>query len=89
MLMLLQAHLLRTFVANLKIYTIYALCPESFCDKNLAIRKVFAFSDSADINCLLVLGQANSSNRRRNQVGLQFFILLGVLQRQKNEHGKI
>ena len=25
---------------------IYALYPESFCDKNLAIRKVFAFSDS-------------------------------------------
>ena len=25
----------------------YALYPESFCDENLAIRKVFAFSDSA------------------------------------------
>ena len=46
MLKILQAHLLRTFVANLKIYTIYALCPEIFCNKNLAIRKVFAFSDS-------------------------------------------
>ena len=26
---------------------IYALYPESFCGENLAIRKVFAFSDSA------------------------------------------
>ena len=26
---------------------IYALYPESFCGRNLAIRKVFAFSDSA------------------------------------------
>ena len=34
------------FVANLKIDAIYALYPESFCDKNLAIRKVFAFCDS-------------------------------------------
>ena len=25
---------------------IYALCPESFCVKNLAVRKVFVFSDS-------------------------------------------
>ena len=39
-------HLLCTFVANLKINAIYALYPESFCDKNLAIRKVFAFCDS-------------------------------------------
>ena len=29
-----------------EIDTIYVLYPESFCDKNLAIRKVFAFSDS-------------------------------------------
>ena len=42
----LQTHLLRTFVANLKIDAIYALYPESFCGKDLAIRKVFAFSDS-------------------------------------------
>ena len=47
MLKILQAHLLRAFVAKLKIYAIYALYPESFCDKNLAIRKVFAFCDSA------------------------------------------
>ena len=46
MLKILQAHLLRTFVANLKIYTIYALHPECFCDKNLTIWKVFALSDS-------------------------------------------
>ena len=35
------------FVANLKIDAIYVFYPESFCDKNLAVRKVFAFSDSA------------------------------------------
>ena len=33
-------------VANLKIDAIYALYLESFCEPNLAIRKVFAFSDS-------------------------------------------
>ena len=43
---ILQNHLLYAFVANLKIVAIYALYPESFCDKNLAIRKVFAFCDS-------------------------------------------
>ena len=46
MLKILQAHLLRAFVANSKIGAIYALYPESFCDKNLAIRKVFTFCDS-------------------------------------------
>jgi len=45
MLKILQAHLLRAFVANLKIYMIYALYLESFCEKTLAVRKVFAFSD--------------------------------------------
>ena len=40
---ILQNHHLGAFVANLKIGTIYALYPESFCDKNLAIRKVFVF----------------------------------------------
>ena len=48
---ILQNHLLCAFVANLKIGAIYALYPESFCNKNLAIRKVFAFCDSG---CLLV-----------------------------------
>ena len=43
---ILQNHLVCAFVANLKIGWIYALYPESFCDKNLALRKVFAFSDS-------------------------------------------
>ena len=47
MLKILQAHLLPAFVANSKIDAIYALYLESFCDKNLAIRKVFAFCDSA------------------------------------------
>ena len=40
---ILQNHLLCAFVANLKIDALY---PESFCYKNLAIRKVFAFCDS-------------------------------------------
>ena len=44
---ILQNHLLYAFVANLKIVAIYALYLESFCDKNLAIWKVFAFCDSA------------------------------------------
>ena len=49
MLKILQAHLLHAFVANLKIDVLY---PESFCDKNLAVRKFFAFSDSGDgIDC--------------------------------------
>ena len=43
---ILQTHHLRTFVANLKIDAIYALCPESFATTILAIRKVFVFSDS-------------------------------------------
>ena len=46
---ILSNHLLCAFVVNLKIDAIYALYPESFCDKNLAIRKVFAFCDSAQI----------------------------------------
>ena len=44
---ILQNHLLCAFVADLKNDAIYALYPESFCDKKLAIRKVFAFCDSA------------------------------------------
>ena len=43
---ILQNHLLCAFVANLKIDALY---PESFCNKNLAIRKVFAFCDSATV----------------------------------------
>ena len=46
MLKILQAHLLRAIVANSIIDAIYALYLESFCDENLAVRKVFAFSDS-------------------------------------------
>ena len=46
---ILQNHLLCAFVADLKIDAIYALHPESFCDKKLAIRKVFAFCDSEQI----------------------------------------
>ena len=43
---ILQAHLLRAFVANLKIDAKYALYPETFCDKNLAVWNIFTFSDS-------------------------------------------
>ena len=52
MLKILQAHLLRAFVANLEIDAIYALYPKSFCDKILAIRKVFAFCDSGNLPIL-------------------------------------
>ena len=45
MLKILQTHPFRAFVANLKIDAVYAHHLESFCDKNLAVRKVFAFSD--------------------------------------------
>ena len=51
--------LLPVFVENLKIDAIYAFYPESFCDENLAIRKVFFFSDSGrnniDINIDIIL----------------------------------
>ena len=43
---ILQNYLLCAYVAELKIDAIYALYPEIFCDKNLAIRKVFTFCDS-------------------------------------------
>ena len=48
---ILQNHLLCAFVANLKIDGIHVLYQESFCDKNLAIRKVFAFCDSEYFQC--------------------------------------
>ena len=48
MLKILQAHLLQAFVANSKIGAICVLYTESFRDKNLAVRKVFAFSDSGN-----------------------------------------
>ena len=53
---ILQAHLLvlRAFVANSKIDAIYTLYPESFCDKNLAVRRVFAFTDSVSNGPLFV-----------------------------------
>ena len=53
---ILQNHLVCAYVAELKIDAIYALYPESFCDKNLAIRKVFAFCDYAVQEPLLAAG---------------------------------
>ena len=50
MLKILHTHLLRTFAANSKIDVIYALYPESLSDKYLAVRKIFAFSDSDDFD---------------------------------------
>ena len=50
---ILQKHLFCAFVADSKIYAKYALYPESFCDKNLAIRKVFAFCDSVWLSLAL------------------------------------
>ena len=41
-----QTHFVCVCVANSKIDAIYAFDPEGFWDKNLAILKVFAFSDS-------------------------------------------
>ena len=55
---ILQNHPLCAFVANLKIGAINAFYPESFCDKNLAIRKVFAFCDS------VLGGQISTSSSR-------------------------
>ena len=66
MLKILQAHLLRAFVANLKIDAIYALYPESFCDKNLAVRKVFAFSDSG-ASLIVRIPSDRSLARRANR----------------------
>ena len=51
---ILQTQLLSAIVANLKIDTIYALYPESFFDQNLAVQKVFTFSDSAGPVCPIV-----------------------------------
>ena len=43
-----QTHFVCVCVANSKIDAIYAFDPEGFWDKNLAILKVFAFSDSGN-----------------------------------------
>ena len=45
----LQTHFLCIFVANIKVDAIYAFYPESSCNKSLANRKVFVFSDSANL----------------------------------------
>ena len=74
MLKILQAHLLRAFVANSKIDAIYALYPESFCDKNLAVRKVFAFSDSVfEFGAFKRKKTISSFVNRKNQVLLSDF----------------
>ena len=62
---ILQNHLLCAFVANLKIDAIYTLYPESFCDKNLAIRKVFDFSDSG-AGPFGILGEDHQQHRGRD-----------------------
>ena len=49
------------FVRNLKIDAIYAFYPESFCNKNLAIRKVFAFCDSGRHLCFFTMVPAVDS----------------------------
>ena len=71
MLKILHAHLLRTFVANSKIDAIYALYPESLSDKYLAVRKVFAFSDSAGLSPQL------SGRRKPQENGIHSFYALG------------
>ena len=42
---------------EIKDVPIYALYPESFCMKNLATRKVFAFSDSECLSLQMVVGR--------------------------------
>ena len=61
MLKILHAHLLRTFVANSKIDVTYAFYPESLSDKYLAVRKIFAFSDSG----------LSSRGQRENEKAIQ------------------
>ena len=67
---ILQNHLLCAFVANLKIDTIYALYPESFCDKNLAIRKLFAFFYSGP-RCPRVSESAQSAQNLKSVQSVQ------------------
>ena len=75
---ILQNHFLCAFVADMKIGAIYALYLESFCDKNLAIRKVFAFVTLVPLALLINpckfqenvnLGETNSHHRNRRTFG--------------------
>ena len=78
---ILQNHLLCAFVANLKIGAIYALHPESFCDKNLAIRKVFAFCDSGRlIYTLTQLVQTPWTHSAAHNVQVNFWGIFGHFQ---------
>ena len=64
---ILHTHFLLIFVAKLKIDAIYVFYLESFCDKNLALRKVFVFSDSAPL--------AGPQNMKNNNPSAFFFLL--------------
>ena len=70
---ILQTHLLRALVANLKIDAIYALYLESFCDNNLAVRKVFAFCDSEVPAHSYLDTNEDKMSRRDNFALLPFF----------------
>ena len=54
---------------------IYALYPESFCDKKLAIRKVFAFCDSA----LVIMGEMVIMVKMANLVKMVIMIKIVIL----------
>ena len=71
---ILQNHLLCAFVADLKVDAIYALYPESFCAKNLAIRKVFAFCDSEKQDEQVQTRVACSIPLSLNVICVMFFI---------------
>ena len=70
MLKILQAHLLRAFVANLKIDAIYALYPESFCKKN---------SISGKFSLFLTLTLGFRGSAQRFQAGHRLFLLSDMI----------
>ena len=91
---ILQNHLLCTYVTNLKIGAIYALYPISFCNKNLAIRKVFVFSDSGlfvgkTVPSLLMEFCQNLNNAKLLPVFQNFILLTNLNLKQKFKWGFI
>ena len=48
----------------MKIDAIYTLYLKSFCDKNLAIRKVFAFCDSEEVKAVMLEKLEDGKNEK-------------------------
>ena len=69
----LQNHLLCAIVANLKIDGLY---PESFCYKNIDIRKVFAFCDSG--LKLMEDGACKALHLDRSRAVIRFILVVVV-----------